>query len=572
MSVRIKPAAADSTGAEWWRTAVIYQIYPRSFADSDGDGIGDLPGIITRLPYLARLGVDAVWLSPFYRSPQADAGYDVADYRAVDPLFGTLEDFDRLLGQAHAAGLRVIVDLVPNHTSDEHAWFRAAATSPPGSPDRARYMFRDGRGAGGERPPNNWKSVFGGSAWSRVPGDRQWYLHLFDRRQPDLDWEHPEVRAELESVLRFWLDRGVDGFRVDVAHGLVKQPGLPDWEGHAAMVEGDAAPGINRGPMWDQEGVHEIYRAWRRVLDEYPGQRMMVAEAWVHPQSRLARYVRADEMQQAFNFDYLLTPWDADALRTVIEASLAAMQTAGAPATWVMSNHDTVRHASRLGLRRPGARPKGIDAASEQPDEALGLQRARAAVLLTLALPGSAYLYQGEELGLPEHTAMEAHHRQDPAFHRTAGEEIGRDGCRAPLPWRADAPSFGFGPGARTWLPQPDSFARYAVDQQDGVPGSTLELYRQALRLRRAHGLGQGRLRWQASAPDTLVFDNDGVRVAVNLGLQDAAMPAGEVLVSSQSLQASGRLPGNAAAWVALDRAPQGGAAAGEPGATTAKL
>lgn len=557
-------AAPDPAGAEWWRGAVIYQIYPRSFADSDGDGIGDLPGIAARLPYLVRLGVDAVWLSPFYRSPQADAGYDVADYRAVDPLFGTLDDFDRLLRQAHAAGLRVIVDLVPNHTSDEHAWFQAAAGSRPGSPERARYVFRDGRGTDGGQPPNNWKSVFGGSAWSRVPGDRQWFLHLFDRRQPDLDWEHPEVRAELESVLRFWLDRGVDGFRVDVAHGLVKAPGLPDWERQAAMVGGDEADGVNHGPMWDQDGVHAIYHGWRRVLDGYPGQRMMVAEAWVRPPSRLARYVRPGEMQQAFNFDYLLAPWDAPALRRVIEASLTAMEAVGAPATWVMSNHDTVRHASRLGLRRPGARPMGIDAAGEQPDEALGLRRARAAVLLTLALPGSAYVYQGEELGLPEHTTMAAHHRQDPAFHRTGGKEIGRDGSRVPLPWRADAPSLGFGPGARTWLPQPDGFAPYAVDQQDGVPGSTLELYREALRLRRAHRLGQGRLRWHEAEADVLVFDNEGVRVAVNLGMRDAAMPAGEVLVSSQPLETPGRLPGNAAAWIAAGRAPEGRAQPGQ--------
>ena len=563
MTPASQPAAAPSpAGAEWWRSAVIYQIYPRSFADSDGDGIGDLPGIVARLSHLVHLGVDAVWLSPFYRSPQADAGYDVADYRAVDPLFGTLEDFDRLLQQAHAAGLRVIVDLVPNHTSDEHAWFKAALAAPAGSPERARYIFRDGRGEGGE-PPNNWKSVFGGGAWSQAPGDRQWFLHLFDRRQPDLDWDHPEVRAELQSVLRFWLDRGVDGFRVDVAHGLVKAPGLPDWERQAAMVGSDEADGVNGGPMWDQDGVHDIYRGWRRVLDGYPGQRMMVAEAWVRPPSRLARYVRPDEMQQAFNFDYLLAPWDAGALRRVIERSLDATEAVGAPATWVMSNHDTVRHPSRLGLRRPGARPMGIDAAGEQPNEALGLRRARAAVLLTLALPGSAYLYQGEELGLPEHTTMAARHRQDPAFHRTGGQEIGRDGARVPLPWQADAPSLGFGPGARSWLPQPDSFARYAVDRQDGVPGSTLELYREVLRLRRAHGLGQGRLQWHEAGPDVLAFDNKGVRVVVNLGPQDAAMPAGDVLVSSQPLEVPGRLPGNAAAWVAAGRALKDGA---EPG------
>jgi alpha-glucosidase len=518
MNMRTKevalPEADALVGTEWWRTAVIYQIYPRSFADADGDGIGDLPGITSRLPYLARLGIDAIWLSPFYRSPQADAGYDVADYRLVDPLFGTLDDFERMRQQAHALSMKVIVDLVPNHTSNEHAWFQAALKSPPGSAERARYLFRDGKGPHGDLPPNNWQSVFGGNAWSRAPGDSQWYLHLFDRKQPDLNWDHPEVRAEFEDVLRFWLDRGVDGFRVDVAHGLIKAPGLPDWAGHAAMVEGAEGGDDDPGPMWDQEGVHEIYRSWRRLLDTYPGERMMVAEAWIAPQARLVRYIRGDEMQQAFNFDYLLAHWNAAEIRTVVDSSLAASAAVGAPTTWVMSNHDSVRHTSRFGLRKPGARPKGIDATGEQPDEALGLRRARAAALLTLALPGSAYIYQGEELGLPEHTTLDARYRQDPAFFRTQGAEIGRDGCRVPLPWKADAPSFGFGPCEKSWLPQPDNFAPYAVDRQDGVSGSTLELYRQLLRLRRDYALGTGQLQWQsASSSNVLVFDNGTLRV-----------------------------------------------------------
>ena len=548
--------ATPRTDLEWWRSAVIYQIYPRSFADSDGDGIGDLPGITAKLPYLGQLGVDAIWLSPFYRSPQADAGYDVADYRAVDPLFGTLDDFDRMLDEAHALGMRVIVDLVPNHTSDEHTWFQAALKSTPGSAERARYLFRDSKGAHGDLPPNNWQSVFGGNAWSRAPGDSQWYLHLFDRKQPDLNWDHPEVHTEFEAVLRFWLDRGVDGFRVDVAHGLVKATGLPDWAGQAAMVEGtedsdddDHDP----GPMWDQEAVHEIYRSWRRLLDTYPGERMMVAEAWVTPQARLTRYIRPNEMQQAFNFDYLLTHWDAAEIRSVVDSSLAASAAVGAPTSWVMSNHDTVRHTSRYGLSKPGARPKGIDAKSEQPDEALGLRRARAAALLTLALPGSAYIYQGEELGLPEHTTLEARYRQDPAFFRTNGSEIGRDGCRVPLPWQADAPSFGFGPGAKSWLPQPEAFASYAVDRQEGVNGSTLELYRLLLKLRHDYRLGNGRLRWQSSgSPDVLVFDNDTLRAVINLGMRPIALPAGRLLVSSEPLDAAGRLRGNTAAWLDL--------------------
>ncbi|MET0936014.1 MAG: glycoside hydrolase family 13 protein [Luteibacter sp.] len=549
-----RPLAQPQTPVHvaWWRHAVIYQVYPRSFADGDGDGIGDLPGVTSRLPYLASLGVDAVWLSPFYRSPQADAGYDVSDYRDIDPLFGTLGDFDAMLRDAHRLGLRIIVDLVPNHTSAEHAWFQEALASPIGSAARARYMFRDGAGAQGELPPNNWQSIFGGNAWSRAPGDSQWYLHLFDSSQPDLDWSHPEVREDFENVLRFWLDRGVDGFRVDVAHGLVKADGLPDWSGEAAMVEGvdGGSEHSNRGPMWDQEGVHDIYRRWRRVLDEYPGDRMMVAEAWVHPPARLARYVRADEMQQAFNFDYLLTHWNADDFRAVVDRSLATAGEVGAPTTWVMSNHDTVRHASRYGLSVPGARPKGIDAAGEQPDEALGLRRARAAALLTLALPGSAYLYQGEELGLPEHTTLEAEHRQDPAFFRTSGQEVGRDGCRVPIPWKGDHPSYGFGPGAASWLPQPASFARYAVDRQQGVADSTLELYRSLLARRRALDLGMGQLTWLAAEPGVVAFANGPLRVFVNTNDHAVPLPEGRVVVASEASASDGTLPGNAAVWI----------------------
>jgi alpha-glucosidase len=545
-------ASSDTASStKWWRHAVIYQVYPRSFADSDGDGIGDLPGIASRLPYLAKLGVDAIWLSPFYRSPQADAGYDVSDYRDVDPLFGNLDDFDKMLADAHRLGMRIIVDLVPNHTSSEHAWFKEAIATPPGSAARQRYIFRDGKGAHGERPPNNWQSIFGGNAWSRADGDSQWYLHLFDRSQPDLNWDHPEVRADFEDVLRFWLDRGVDGFRVDVAHGLIKAEGLPDWAGQASMVEGEEGAHANHGPMWDQEGVHEVYRRWRKVLDEYDGDRMMVAEAWVHPPQRLARYVRDDEMQQAFNFDYLLTHWNADAFRDVVTRSLAVSAAVGAPTTWVMSNHDTVRHSSRYGLSVPGARPKGIDAAGEQPDEAMGLRRARAAALLTLALPGSAYIYQGEELGLPEHTTLEAEHRQDPAFFRTAGEEIGRDGCRVPLPWKSTAPTYGFGPGTVTWLPQPSSFARYAVDRQEGDAGSTLSLYRVALRLRRRHDLGNGTLSWLPAEPGVVAFKNGGVRVVVNTNDHPVALPDGEALLSSVPLESPHGLPGNAAIWLA---------------------
>ncbi|MFV2127178.1 glycoside hydrolase family 13 protein [Micromonospora sp. LOL_013] len=543
----------DGAGIDWWRQAVIYQIYPRSFADSDGDGIGDLPGVIARLDYLVALGVDAIWLSPFYPSPQADAGYDVADYRDVDPIFGRLADADRLIAEAHDRGLRVIVDLVPNHTSSAHPWFVEALGAEPGSSARDRYVFRDGRGQHGERPPNSWRSVFGGPAWTRVDGPDgtpgQWYLHLFDAGQPDLNWDSTQVRDEFVAILRFWLDRGVDGFRVDVAHGLVKQADLADWHYPEETTSGNHVD-QPRPPMWDQDGVHEIYRQWRSVLDEYPGQQILVAEAWVQPAERLAAYVRPDEMHQAFNFEYLEAAWTSEAQRTVIERSLAATEAVGAPTTWVLSNHDVLRHATRLALPIGAARPRGIGANDPQPDTALGLRRARAATLLMLALPGSAYLYQGEELGLPEHTTLPDEVRQDPTWRRTDHTERGRDGCRVPIPWEADSPSYGFGPTDASWLPQPPVWAEYALDRQRDVPGSTYELYRTALRLRRELGLGAGRLRWLESPEDVLAFCVDEVTVVTNFGAEPVSLPPGtEPLIASGPLNGSGRVPTDVTVW-----------------------
>jgi alpha-glucosidase len=536
----------------WWRDAVIYQVYPRSFADSDGDGMGDLPGITSHLGDLRDLGVDAVWLSPFYPSPQHDAGYDVSDYRNVDPRFGSLDDADKLIARAHAEGLKVIVDLVPNHTSSEHAWFQEALRAAPGSDARERYIFRDGKGPGGDQPPNSWQSTFGGPAWERVtepdgtPG--QWYLHLFDVTQPDLNWSSPEVRAEFVSVLRFWLDRGVDGFRVDVAHGLVKEQDLSDWT-QAPKVLG----GLEIGPpppMWDQDGVHEIYQRWRAVLDTYPGGRILVAEAWVTPAERLARYVRPDEMHQAFNFLYLDAPWSADPLRKVIDESLAANDAVGATTTWVLSNHDVVRHTSRLGYPVGHSRMHGIGAGDPQPDPALGLRRARAATLQMLALPGSAYLYQGEELGLPEHTLLPDDRRQDPAWFRSGRTERGRDGCRVPIPWEADAPSYGFGPSDESWLPQPPEWAEYALDRQRGVAGSTYEMYRAALRLRREYGLGGNGLTWVETPGDVLAFRSGEVLVLTNFGSGPAELPVGaRVLLSSEPLTGDGRVPTDVTVW-----------------------
>ena len=546
----------------WWRDAVIYQIYPRSWADSDGDGMGDLPGITARLPHLVGLGVDAVWLSPFYTSPQHDAGYDVADYRDVDPRFGSLGDADDLIARAHQLGLRVLVDLVPNHSSSDHPWFQEALAAEPGSAARARYVFREGRGEHGEEPPNNWRSVFGGPGWTRVtesdgsPG--QWYLHLFDVTQPDFDWTNTEVASEMESVIRFWLDRGVDGFRIDVAHGLVKAEGLPD-----AELETHEAERTDDLPMWDQPGVHDIYRAWRKITESYgvdgeDADRILCAEAWVEPIEAMAKYVRSDELHQSFNFGFLMCPWIAGELREVITASLAAVSAYDAPQTWVLSNHDVVRHASRLGYDAvPGPmRMGGIGADDPQPDAKAGLRRARAATTVMLALPGSAYLYQGEELGLPEATRLPDDVRQDPTWLRSGHTVRGRDGCRVPIPWERDAPSFGFGPTEATWLPQPEVFGELAVDQQSGVEESTLELYRTLLRLRRELRAGRGQLSWvETGSEHVLAFDVSSevgtVRVISNVGGPDVPLPEGaEVLVSSADVDLSAGLPADTAVWL----------------------
>ncbi len=494
----------------WWRDAVIYQIYPRSFASSGGP-IGDIPGAISRLDHLARLGVDAVWLSPFYRSPQRDAGYDVEDYRDIDPVFGTMDDVDALIARAHSLGLRIIFDIVPNHTSDRHVWFRQALEAGPGSPERERYWFRPA--------PNDWRSVFGGGAWTRVcdredaPGspwesDASWYLHLFDSSQPDLNWSNPEVQAEFRDILRFWLRRGVDGFRVDVAHGLVKDPALPNWEHAAAMVEGEMKPEKNEAaPMWNLDGVHDIYRQWRKVLDEFGPDRMLVAEAWVSPASAIAKYVRSDEMSQSFNFEFLASAWTADRMRTVIADSLRDMDAVGATATWVLSNHDVIRATARLGLPDAGNYPKGIKEGDPLPD-VVGHRRALAAHALMSALPGSAYIWQGEELNLPEHMALPDELREDPAYFRTKGEETGRDGCRVPLPWEADSPAFGFSPDGKSWLPQPAEWKEYAVDRESADPRSPLNLFRRMYALRRELRLGCGGL---VDVTDGVAADSRGL-------------------------------------------------------------
>lgn len=544
--------------ATWWRDAVIHQIYLRSFSDSDGDGVGDLGGIRQRLPYLAELGVDALWITPWYPSPMADGGYDVADYRDIDPAFGTLDDAQALIDEAHGHGLRLIIDIVPNHTSSQHAWFQEALAAGPDSPARDRYIFRPGSGPAGDEPPNDWRSVFGGSAWSRVtepdgsPGP--WYLHLFAPEQPDLNWDNQEVHTEFESILRFWFDRGVDGVRIDVAHGLVKAPGLPD----LGSLDGKIlqASQVTDHPHWDREEVHQIFQRWRALADTYEEPRVFVAEAWADDPDRLARYVRSDELHTAFNFDYLTAPWRAPYLRRVIDASLEALGTVGAPATWVLSNHDVARHVSRYARPQPDRPQRSLSDLRAPADLELGTRRARAAALLTLALPGGAYLYQGEELGLWEVEDLPEELLQDPTWQRSGGTDRGRDGCRVPLPWSGDAPPFGFGPeqaAAPPWLPQPEAWKTLTAASQRQDPRSMLSLYRTALGLRRSHpALGDGTLHWLSSPEEpVLSFTREpGFQCLVNLHEEPVALPAhSRVLLASDDLDGN-LLPSDTAVWL----------------------
>ena len=533
-------------GSEWWRSGVIYQIYPRSFADQNGDGMGDLPGIAMRLPKLKELGVDAIWLSPFFTSPQKDAGYDVADYRDVDPLFGSLQDFDLMVTKAHELGLRVMIDLVPNHSSDQHEWFQKALAASPGSAERNYYHFKDGRGENGELPPNNWVSMFGGPAWTRVP-DGQWYVHLFDSSQPDLNWENPVVRTEFEDILRFWLDRGVDGFRVDQPHAMGKEPGLPDHpyveEAGAGFIEGRENP-----PMWFQDSVHDIFRSWRKILESYPGDRAMCGEAYVLPLSFMALWVRPDEFHQTFNFRFLDAGWDRKKLVSAINESFEAFDNVGAPSTWVLNNHDVIRHASRFGGDYGRATASdGIGPSNPQPDNKLGLQKAKAATLFMLGLPGASYLYQGEELGLPEHTTISPEHRQDPTFFRTSGVRVGRDGCRVPLPWETGNASNGFNNSGNAWLPQPKYYANLSRDLQENDPSSTLSLYKQALAIRRELKLGEGSFDWLI-VDAVLSYQNGSVTVVHNFSDKPIGLE-GKVLLSSAQLD-NGQLSPNDTAWV----------------------
>ncbi len=557
------------TSRPWWATAAVYQIYVRSFADSDGDGIGDLEGIRSRLPHLASLGLDAIWLTPCYPSPQWDHGYDVADYFAIHGEYGTLEGFDRLVADARSHGIRVMMDIVPNHCSWDHEWFRAALASPPGSPERQRFYFRDGRGPDGDEPPNNWRGVFAGPTWTRVteadgsPG--QWYLHVFTPQQPDLNWENPEVPRMFDDVLRFWFDRGVDGFRCDAVTVLGKTPGLPDVTGSFA---GDDHPigGVNPHFSWLASG-HVAWRRWRRTVEQYqrehPGRELvLVAEAYAKGRPDILRqYVNAEEFHQTFAFDLLLSPWDAAALRTAIVDAAGALLPDGIMPTWTNNNHDAQRSVTRYGRADARTAFSGDNLInSDAPvDVGLGTRRAVALATLMCALPGSVYLYAGEELGLPEVLDIPDEARQDPIFLRTGGAELGRDGCRVPLPWsESDGVSAGFSPtgGAEPWMPQPAGWARFAADLQDGDPDSTLNVYRRVLAARREraeiHGddfnvllEGHGSL---------VAFERAGLLAVLNTGDRATVLPTDLLhgrrpIVSSAPLGDETELPADAAAW-----------------------
>lgn len=537
-----KTISATETGnLRWWKDAVIYEVYIRSFADGNNDGIGDLQGVASRVPYLASLGVDAIWLTPFYPSPQADNGYDIENYYDVDPQYGSLKDFDHLLAQAHHYNIKVMIDIVANHTSARHPWFQAALAAAPGSPERDRYLFMDGKGPNYNLPPNNWDSWFGGVAWKRVPNDRQWYLHAFSDQQPDLNWHNPEVRQEFARILTFWLDRGVDGLRVDAGMCFLKRADYSDE--HESDLD---------DPLSHQPGVPEIFQEWREIVDRYPN-RCLIGEIFGAPEDAL-QYVGPKALDQVFTFDYQLTYWQASKIKPVIRQWIQKAAMVDSEPVWVTSSHDQVRYVSRLGLSIPGAMPRGIDAINEQPNVRLGTQRARAMICMTAFLPGAMCIYYGEELGLPEHTTLDDALRQDPRY--MPGRYIGRDGARIPMPWTAGRAPYGFSEKAKPWLPQPTAYKHLAVERQSNDPVSMLSLYRELLALRRKHGLGRGKLQWIVPPRnDVMLLKNGDLVMAINFGQTPVTLPfTGEVIAKSQPKLSfkQGRLPAGSAVWIKI--------------------
>jgi alpha-glucosidase len=533
--VQPSQSAGRAANRPWWSDAICYQVYLRSFADSDSDGVGDLSGVRSRLGYLELLGVDALWITPCYPSPMADHGYDVADPRDIDPLFGDLAAFDALVAASHEHGIRLIIDLVPNHTSEQHEWFQAALTSAPGSPERDRYIFRYGQGDDGATPPNNWPSQFGGPAWTRVtephgqPG--QWYLHLFAPEQPDLNWSNPDVELDLEKTLRFWLDRGVDGFRIDVAHGMAKPHGLPNAPPDAfGLIDDGSKPDVR----FDNDGVHEVHRRVRQVLDDYPD-RVLVGEIWVSDDERFGRYLRPDELHLGFNFRLTSAKFEAGEIRAAIEHSLSAVAAVGAPPTWTLSNHDVTRPVTRFGGGE------------------LGLRRARALALVELGLPGTIFVYNGEELGLPS-VELPDEALQDPVWERSGHTRRGRDAHRVPVPWEGEAPGYGFTDGESTWLPIPEDWHGLTVETQLEDANSTLSLYRQALELRRGHpGFAGDELEWYGAPEGCFAYRRPGTTLvcALNTSSVPVPLPPGDPVLSSAPLTEDGQLPPDTAVWLA---------------------
>ncbi len=529
----VSPRASARRPEPWWSRAVFYQVYPRSFADSNGDGIGDLDGLTARLDYLVQLGVDAIWLNPVAVSPMADHGYDVADPRDVDPLFGGLSALERLIAAAHQRGIKLTMDLVPNHTSSAHPWFRAALAAGPASAARERYIFRDGRGPGGSKPPNNWVSVFGGPAWTQItePDDNpgQWYLHLFDGEQPDLNWDNPEVFDDFEKTLRFWLDCGVDGFRIDVAHGMAKPPGLPDM----ASVENLLLRHRDDDIRFNHPNVHAIHRDIRTVIDDYPGA-VSIGEVWCYDNARWAEYLRPDELHLGFNFRLIQAEFDAAKIHDAVQNTLAAAAIEGAAPIWTLENHDVGRAVNRYGSGE------------------IGLRRARAMAMVMLALPGAVFIYNGEELGLPDVLDLPDEALQDPTWERSGHTERGRDKCRVPIPWSGDTPPFGFSASADTWLPMPTDWAALTVEKQQADADSTWTFFQRALELRRERAeFDGGEIDWLTAPRDTLIFSlrGAGLVCALNAGKRPLALPPGELILASVPL-VGGKLPPDSAAWL----------------------
>jgi alpha-glucosidase len=556
MTNQMQSKVVDRSKREWWRDSVTYQIYIRSFADGNGDGKGDIPGIISKLPYLKKLEIDAIWITPWYPSPQKDHGYDVSDYMQIEPDYGTLADAKHLISQTHNLGMRILVDIVPNHCSDQHLWFQEALKAAPGSAARDRFIFRDGKGDNGELPPNNWQAVFGGSAWERITESDgrlgQWYLHLFAVEQPDFNWQNKEVKSYFEKVLRFWLDLGVDGFRIDVAHGMIKAEGLPDVPTDPKLLDGKPMP------FWDQDGVHEIYKEWRKILDSYPNDRMAVAEAWVFPSSRIARYLRPGELMNSFNFEFFGSKWEAKELKELIQRSIDSLKEVDAPSSWVFNNHDVVRSVDRfdLGLGLSGGTTLERQGDPSKLNLARGRKRARAGALLMLALPGGAYIYQGEELALPEARDIPEDRLTDPRWAMSGFTDRGRDGCRVPLPWKTNsAGAFGFSENSKlnpvdAWLPQSKNWGEFSVESQDDDETSPLNLYRHALKIRKSHpGLGDGTITWLEVNNEVVAFSRPGGFVCyLNLGEAIALPENARVLVSSQPLSGN-IIPTDTAVW-----------------------